>query len=196
MTEAGGHLLQVKGSAVYSRLQWVREKKGEDGLQALAELLSPAGRNLVRHPVDRKAWYNFPLFMELSTAIDRKFGAGDGLLNIELGRYGCHLNTPTLYSWFIRLGSVDWVLRQASKFWGEHFNAGQLVVRHEPGADRAEGEIVDFPQPHIAHCYAVLGFAIACIELSGETTVRGRLIACRARGAPQCLMRVYWGTSE
>ncbi len=187
-----GDLLQVKGSAIDSRLRWVREKHGAQALQGL-EGLSAAGRNLIRTPVDRRAWYNFPLFIELCVAIDKQWGDGDMSLNLELARYGCKVNVPALYQPFIRLGSVDWVLGKSEKFWQEHFSHGQLVVKREPGTKHADGEIIDFPQPHLALCWSVLGFAVGCVELSGEKHVRGELISCCARGAPRCHMRVYWG---
>jgi hypothetical protein len=188
-----GDLLQVKGSAIFSRLRWVRDTHGEDSLKELLSDLSPAGRNLIHHQLDRRAWYNFPLFMELCTAIDRKWGKGDLSLNIELARFGCKVNVPALYQPFIRLGSVDWVLGKSEKFWDEHFSHGKIMVKREPGTHHADGEIIDFPAPHMALCYSVLGFAMGCVELSGEKHVRGEMVSCRARGAPRCLMKVYWG---
>ena len=72
----------------------------------------------------------FPLFVGWCEAVDRVFGPGDGTLNIELARFSAHLNTPALYSMFIRLGSVDWVLGKATKLWSENFHAGSFRVEH------------------------------------------------------------------
>jgi len=184
------NLLQVKGSAIDSRLRWVREKHGEKALQSL-EGLSAAGRNLIRTPLDRRAWYNFPLFTEVCAAIDQRWGTGDMSLNKELGRWGAHRNTPALYHMFIRIGSIDWVLGKSSSFWSEHFNAGRLDIKRG-GPKHAEGELIDWPKPHLTHCYSVIGFAIGCIELSGGKNVRAEMVSCRARGAPRCHMRVDW----
>jgi hypothetical protein len=185
-------LVQVKGSAIANRLAWVKEMYGQNGLRELTGDLSAAGRNLARGEVNPRAWYNYPLWVELCNAIDKRWGPGDVSLNIECGRWGSHHNVPRLYQAFIRLGSVDWVLAKATKLWGEHFNVGQLVVRHEPGAKIAEGEILDFPQPSMALDYSALGFAMGCIELSGGKDVRGEVLAARARGADRDLLRVHW----
>ena len=185
-------ILQVRGSALRARLQWIKEKHGAEGLVQLERELSAAGRYVLHEQVDPRAWYNFPLFVEVGTVMDRLWGTGDQSLSIELGRYGAHAGTPWLYQPFIRLGSVDWVLARASKLWGELFTAGAFHVKHEPGAARAEGEIVEFPSSHMVLVYSCLGFSMGCIELSGGKNVTGEVVAARARGAERDLVRVAW----
>ena len=184
--------LQVKGGPLKSRLAWAREQYGANGLRQLEGELSAAGRNLVHGEVDPRAWYNFPLFVELGTVMDRLWGQGDQSLNIELARFGAHTQTPLLYQAFIRVGSVDWVLGRASKLWSELFSAGSFVVRHEPGQAKAEGEIVDFPSTHMVLLYSTLGFSMGCLELSGGKNVVGEVVSARARGAERDLLRVTW----
>jgi len=185
--------VKVRGSALWTRLEWVRENKGEKALHELLPELGPAGRNLIHAPVDRAAWYSYPLFLELSMAIDRHFGSGDNSLLVEIGRWGCHKNVPALYAVFIKLGSVDWVLGRASKLWREHFNTGSIEVHRELGQQRGFGELKDWPRPHLAHCNAVMGFSIGAIELSGEKHVRGTMMSCKALGAERCVSKIVWG---
>jgi hypothetical protein len=182
----------VKGSTLASRLLWVKEQYGAHGLRQLEGELSAAGRHLLHEHVDPRRWYNFPLFVEVGTVMDRLWGTGDQSLNIELARYGAHVSTPAFYQPFIRLGSVDWVLGRASKLWHELFSAGAFHVRHEPGQPRADGEIVEFPSPHMMLVYSALGFSIGCVELSGGKNVTGEVVAARARGAERDLLRVSW----
>ena len=146
--------------------------------------------------IDRRGWYNFPLFIEFTVKMDELFGSGDLTLNQEMARWSCHLSTPKLYSVFIRLGSVDWVLKRAAKLWCEHFNAGSFEILTDKASDYAEAEIVDFPTPHLAHTYAVLGFAMGCVELSGMKNVRGRLVTGRSLGGERSILRVDWGEEE
>jgi hypothetical protein len=185
-------ILQVRGSALRARLQWIKDKHGADGLALLERELSAAGRYVLHEHVEPKAWYNLPLFVEVGTVMDRLWGTGDQSLSIELGRYGAHAGVPWLYQPFIRLGSVDWVLARASKLWGELFTAGAFHVRHEPGQLRAEGEIVDFPSSPMVVVYSCLGFSMGCIELSGGKNVTGEVVSARARGAERDLLRVAW----
>jgi hypothetical protein len=186
------HLVQVKGSTITGRLQWLKEEYGAHGLRELEAELSPAGRALVRGDLDPRGWVNYPLFIEIISTLDRRFGSGDGSLNIEMARFGVHHNTPRFFQAFIKLGSIDWILARASKLWDELFTAGRFVVRHEPGAHKAEGEILDFPAPHLCLTYAALGFCMGAIELSGGKDVQGEVVAARARGAERDLLRVSW----
>jgi hypothetical protein len=171
----------------------VREHHGEEGMQRLIETLSPAGRSLMRGEIEASDWYMYPLFIDVCIKADRLFGSGDAKLNSEMARHSAHRNTPGIYHMFIRLGSVSWVLNRASKLWLENFSDGAFEVRTEKGTRTAEGEIIDFPFPHLAHTYSVLGFAMGCIEMSGAKNVRGELVACRSMGAERTLLRVHWG---
>jgi hypothetical protein len=190
---AGSEQLLVRGAALWVRHEWVRVHHGEEGLKALLSELTPAGRNLIHAPIDKQAWYSFPLFLDISIAIDRHFGKGDHELMKEVGRWGASKNIPALFKMFIRFGSVDWVLGKAEKLWSEHYNAGRLEAHRELGQKRAFGALHDFPRPHLSHCNAVLGFAIGAIELSGEKNVRGHTQSCRALGQERCVARLVWG---
>lgn len=178
---------------MWARRQWLTSTHGDEGLERLIGVVSPAGRHLLRSEIDPKAWYNYPLFIELAIEMDKLFGDGDGKLNIEVARASAHTATRTIYQMFIRLGSVSWVLSRASKLWLEHFTRGAFIVTTEKHATFAEAEIADFPFPHLCHTYAVLGFAIGCVEMSGESNVRGEVVSCRSHGADKTILRVHWG---
>ena len=135
----------------------------------------------------------YPLFIDVCIRADEVFGAGDGKLNVDMARYSAIRNTPGLFHMFIRLGSVGWVLNRASRLWRENFSAGSFEVRTESATHVVEAEIVDFPQPHLAHTYSVIGFAVGCVEMSGGKNVHGELVSCRSMGADRTLIRIRWG---
>ncbi len=178
---------------MWARRQWLLEHHGEDGLEKLIGTMSAAGRLMLRNDIDPKGWQNYPLFIELAIRVDEMFGAGDGKLNIELGRTSAHRNTKTLFKPFIRMGSVNWVLSKAAKLWNEHYNEGAFAVSTDKASHVTTAEIIDFPQPHLCHTYSVLGFAIGCIEMSGENNVRGDVVSCRSMGADKTILRLRWG---
>lgn len=186
----------MRGSGLWNRVQWVRETRGAEGIEAVLGRVSAATRNVVRDVIDdrldRRAWHNYPLFLELCVAIDELWGEGDGKLNIEMARWGAHQAMPALYAVFIKLGSVEWILHRSAKLWREHFNEGHLEIRTEKGTRQAEGEVVDWPVPHLAHTYSVLGFAVGCVELSGGKDVRGDVVSCRSHGGDRTILRVQW----
>lgn len=187
-------MLQVRGAALYARRKWVREHHGQEALEALIPELSAYGRMLMRSDIDKGAWYNYPVFIELGEVLDRRFAAGDLKLNIELGRWGAVENTPNIFKMFIRLGSPEWVMNKAAKLWREHFTEGTAAVTHET-TDRggvAEVEVTDWPVPHLALTYSVLGFSIGAIEMSGAKNVTGEMIACPSLGGDSIRIRIRY----
>ena len=99
----------MKGSALASRVLWVRLTHGSDGIERLARQCSPELRAVVETGAKMAKWYPFELFIELNTVVDRVFGAGDGKLVRQLGYHGAGANLATIYRLFYRVGSVMWI---------------------------------------------------------------------------------------
>lgn len=181
---------RVKGSAVTSRVRFIRERGGEDMLRAVRAALSESSRVQLERGVLPHAWVPFELFVELNVAADERLGRGDLLLCREMGRYGAKVNLPTLYRIFYRLGSLPFLLRQAARLWEVHYDSGRLDVDLRPG--EAALTITEFDTPHRSHCLSVLGWAEAAGELSGAKIIEAREVSCRAGGAAQCELFLRW----
>jgi hypothetical protein len=181
----------VKGSALTSRLLWVRLNHGEHGMKrVMAEASSPL-RAIAEQGAVRARWYPLPLFLELNRLIDRIFGAGDDVLTRELARYSADANLTTIYRLFYKVGTVRWVLSRAPRLWGLHYDAGSLAVRYL-GPREVEIEVVEFPTPDRVHCLAVMGWTERSIELSGAANVVTQEVQCRTRGDLRCRFRLRW----
>jgi len=181
----------VKGSALASRLLWVRLGHGEAGLERLEAAASPDLSPTLVNGVAMARWYPFAQFIELNELIDRVFGAGDLALVKELGKFGAEANLKTVYKLFYKLGTVRWILGRAARLWGAHYDAGEMhVVEERPG----EGvlEIAGFDTPHRVHCLSVAGWAEKSVEISGGKEACVDELACRARGDDRCLLRARW----
>lgn len=181
----------MKGSALASRLLWVRLGHGEAGLEALERAASAELAPVLANGVAMARWYPFPLFVELNEVIDRLFGKGDLGLIKELARFGAEANLKTVYRLFYKVGTVRWILGRAARLWGAHYDTGELlVVEDRPG--EAVLEIVGFDTPHRVHCLSVAGWCERSIEISGGRDVEGSEPECRARGDARCLIRATW----
>lgn len=183
-------MAQVKGSAVTSRIRFVRERAGEDAYRAVRAALSPGARGHLEGGVLPHAWVPFELFVELTLEIDRQLGTGDLALCREMGRYGAKVNLPTIYRIFYRLGSLPFILRKASRLWEVHYDSGRLDVETTDGG--ATLTIAAFETPHPAHCLSVLGWAEAAGELSGVKVLEASEELCRTRGDEACRLRLRW----
>ena len=181
---------RVKGSAVTSRVRFLRERGGEGALRAVLATLSATSRAHIERGILPHAWVPFELFVELNVAADEHLGKGDLALCREMGRYGAKVNLPTLYRIFYRLGSLPFILRKAARLWEVHYDSGRLEV--ELGEHEATLTIAEFATPHRAHCLSVLGWAEAAGELSGVKILEARELSCRSQGAGACQLFVRW----
>ena len=181
----------VKGSAIGSRVLWVRLHHGEEGVERLCAQLSAAAAAVVREPPHKATWYPFEVFVELNEAIDRVFGRGDLELLQDLGRYGADANLTTVYRLFYMVGTPKWILDRAARLWDLHYDSGRLVIERFPG-NEAEARILDFATPHITHCKSVFAWCQRSIELSGARDVHGVEVRCRLRGDAECAFHATW----
>jgi hypothetical protein len=183
----------VKGSALASRVLWVRLNHGSDGIERLARQCSPELRPVVETTAKMARWYPFELFIELNTVIDRVFGAGDGKLVRQLGYHGAGANLATIYRLFYRVGSVMWILGRAARLWNAHYDSGKLEVRARGTAGgEVELDIIDFETPHCFHCDAVTGWCHRSIEMSGGNVSEIQRTVCRKDGGDRCTIRAKW----
>jgi hypothetical protein len=181
----------VKGSALASRLLWVRLGHGEAGLERLEAAASSELAPTLVNGVAMARWYPFSVFIELNEVIDRLFGHGDLALVKELGRFGADANLKTVYRLFYKVGTVRWILGRAARLWGAHYDSGEMrIVEDRPGFGILE--VVGFDTPHRIHCLSVAGWAERSVEISGGKDALVEETSCRARGDAQCLFRVTW----
>ena len=181
----------MKGSALATRVTWVRLNHGQAGIERLCEAVSPGLAGAIRDGMVNAAWYPFAEFVELNTRIDELFGKGDGALVKELGRWGAEANMTTIYRLFFKVGTVKWVMARAARLWHLHYDSGRLVMRELPSGE-LELAIEDFPSPACAHCRSVQGWAERSIELSGGEDVRTEISSCRLEGGLVCRLRARW----
>jgi hypothetical protein len=181
----------VKGSALASRLLWVRLGHGEAGLERLEAAASESLAPVLANGVAMARWYPFSQFVELIELIDRLFGKGDLGLVKELGKFGADANLKTVYRMFYKLGTVRWILGRAARLWGAHYDSGEMqIVEDMPGMGMLE--IVGFDTPHRIHCMSVAGWAEKSVEISGGKDAKVEEVACRARGDDRCLLKITW----
>jgi hypothetical protein len=184
-------MVRVKGSAVTTRIRYVRELYGESGYRKVLDALAPAHRAVIEARVLPHAWVPYDLFIDLNVTIDRLYGAGDLRLCYEMGRYGAEVNLPTLYRIFYRVASPMFIFGKAARLWEVHYDSGRLVPEEE-GPGKVRLRVEDFARPHPAHCASVRGWAARSIELSGATLLLQEEARCRTRGDAVCEYRFHW----
>ena len=180
---------RVKGSSLAVRVTWVRLYHGERGLETLGAQVGDELSEILTRGIDMAQWYPLDRYIELNTAIDSLYGAGDLALVRALGRYAAEANLTTVFRMLYKAGSVQWILAQSARLWSLHYDSGQLLVR-EFHDGQIEIEIADFATPSRVHCLSVQGWIERAAELIANCDVTVREVDCRANGQMRCRFRI------
>jgi hypothetical protein len=184
-------MARVKGIAVLSRLRFVKERYGDEGLERLLRALPTEERALVDQHLLPHAWAPFSLFVNVNERADALFGKGDLGLVLEMGAFAARVSLPTIFRPFLRFGSPRFLFSRASKIWNTHYDSGRLdLIEDSPRSARLR--IEGFETPHRAHCTAVLGWAKEAIVLTGAIVQFAEQTRCRTRGDPFCEISARW----
>lgn len=184
--------VNVKGTAIAGRRQYVLRYHGEDKLRAvLAQLKDRGAAQRLEAGVLKSAWYPFSLFVDLTETIDRVVGRGDGRLYRSIAAQTAEDDLSTVYKVFFKFLQPSYIFGKASQLWSSYYSSGSLKVSERAPGD-IEMEVVGFETPHWAHCESVLGWAERSIQLTGVKNVRAEHLECRSKGAPRCRMHLGW----
>jgi hypothetical protein len=177
----------VRGSALLTRVAFVKERYGEDGYKRLLPLLRPETRQVLTGRLEARSWHPFESFVDLNVRADALFGKGDNRLCFDMGAYGADRNLGTLYRVFFQLGSVSFIMEKAAGLWSQHYDSGRLVSASE-GPKLNTLRIEEFAAPHCAHCFSVMGWAARSVELTGASLVGAQRTGCRNWRDSACVM--------
>ncbi|HEX7044309.1 MAG TPA: hypothetical protein VF203_06820 [Burkholderiales bacterium] len=185
-------MVNVKGTAIAGRRQYVLRYHGEEKLKAvLAQLKDQEAAKRLENGALKSAWYPFSLFIDLSETIDRVVGRGDGKLYRAMAAQTAEDDLSTVYKVFFKFLQPMYIVQKAAQLWSSYYTSGKMLAKQlSPGT--IEFEIAEFETPHWAHCESVIGWAERSIQLTGVKGVHADHLECRAKGAAHCRFRISW----
>jgi uncharacterized protein (TIGR02265 family) len=181
---------KVKGSVLKSRLSFVREQFGEEGLQRVLESLDPEDQTALNRLVP-VAWLPFEIGKRLDDAIVRVLGGGRPEFFERLGAASADENLSTLHSAFLSPGDPQAFLAKAPQIYRMYYQTGR---REYEQIGETEGVLTTYDAETFskADCLTVIGWYKRALELCGAKDVRILEEECRARGGEFCQYRVTW----
>jgi len=185
-------MVEVKGSTLLLRLQYVEERASPEQKKAVLEQLDPELRQeLTSGGVLAGGWRPMEELVQLTRAIDLVLGHGDGALAWELGRYSAELGAKTMYAAYSKSGDPKLIFKIASGVWGQFYSSGRLEVLDD-GPTRIRLQVHDFEEPVVEICKGVGGWIERNVELAGVGGAVVRESSCRSRGDACCEYDVRW----
>jgi uncharacterized protein (TIGR02265 family) len=190
MSEIRGVRGNIKGGVLTSRLAFVREKRGEVGLERLLAKLPEADRAVLAGVVLPFKWYPFALYSRLDEVIAEELGMGDKLF-VLLGSRSANDNLSTDHKRLVSEKDPHGLLKHAASIYRLYYDTGHRTYTRL-GDRSAAIRTFDSETFSRADCLTIVGWHQRAIEMCGGKAVRVSEPQCRTRGAALCEYVCEW----
>jgi uncharacterized protein (TIGR02265 family) len=181
---------QIKGAVLKSRLAFVEEHFGKDGVRRVLEGLPPEDQRTLRM-LFTSNWYPFALGKALDDAIVRALGGGRPEFFERLGAASAEKNLATLHSGFLTKGDPHAFLAKAPTIYALYYETGRR--EYQPTGPKEDllttYDAETFSAPD---CLTIVGWYKKALEMCGVRGARVVEEECRAKGGRVCRYRVRW----
>jgi uncharacterized protein (TIGR02265 family) len=183
---------QIKGGVLLSRLDFVRERAGDDALQAIIKALPEPDRKVLTGLVLPSSWYPFDTAARLEEAIAALLSPDDhDRIFLEMGRASADANLLAHHAVFVRKDDPQHLLSCAPQIYSLYYHSGRRTYE-KTGPNSAVLKTFDAEQYSANDCLTVVGWHRRAIELSGGREAQVTETQCRDRGADYCEYRCEW----
>jgi hypothetical protein len=168
---------KVKGIAVRTKFDYVRENHGKSAEEALKSGLVQYRSHM---PLLDSSWYPFAFYDDVIRAIATRFFSGHLTGLREVGVYSAQQALTTVYKSFARSGSVAEFFKRIGSVHSTYYNLGEMRDEADPAGNG---------------CTVLLSGAPVYSEADQEISVGFFLGACRLLGKPEarCSVRTANG---
>lgn len=182
--------IKVKGGALLSRLAFVREHRGEEGVQNVLARLPETDRAACGQ-ILTGGWYPFALNERLDQAVAAEMGMGENVF-LLMGEKSAVQNLNGPHKALLSPGDPHGLLRRTPQIYQMYYDTGRRSY-DQAGEKKAILRTYDAPVQSRQDCLTVIGWHRKAIELCGGTRVRVTETKCRVSGAECCEFVCEWG---
>ncbi len=181
---------QIKGSVLKSRIGYIEEHFGADGVRRVLDDLSDEDRRTLGMILTIK-WYPFDVGRRLDDAIVRVLGDGRPEVFERLGEASADRNLAKLQRSFITQGNPQAFLAKAQTIYALYYETGRR--EYEKTGERS-GILTTFDAETFSapDCLTVIGWYRRALEICGAVDPVVVEEECRATGGESCRYRISW----
>lgn len=181
---------QIKGTILKSRLGFVEQHWGREGVDRVLAALPEADQKALRS-VLTVGWYPFQLGERLDAAIVQVLGGGRSEVFERLGAASADANLSTLHKQFLSPGRPHVFLGKAPQIYGFYYETGSRTYE-QTGERSGVMTTYDAETFSVPDCLTVIGWYRRALEMCGVEGVTIVEDECRARGGGVCRYRIEW----
>lgn len=180
---------KVKGGAIQSRLEFVRENGGDAAVERVLARLSEEDRKTCTH-VLAALWYPFEFNARLDEAIGAEMGMGENVF-LLMGEKSATHNLGSTHRAFMAEKDPHGLLKRSAQIYQAYYDTGHREYERV-GETKAILRTFDSETYSKHDCMTVVGWHRKAIEMCGGKNARVTETKCRARGADVCEYVCEW----
>lgn len=180
----------MKGAVLKSRIAFIEEHFGKDGVAKVLAKLPAADRSQLELILPSR-WYAFDLGERMDAAIVQALGNGDVRFFERLGSASAERNLLTVHKGFLRPGDPHAFLRNAPVIFRTYYEIGRREYE-STGPTSAVLTTYDAEAFSLPDCMTIIGWHKKALEMCGVTGVRIVETQCRAKGGTVCRYEISW----
>lgn len=183
---------QIKGAVLKSRLTFVEETAGKDGMARVLARMGPDDQRALRM-LFTSNWYPVGLCHGLDDAIVAELGDGRAEVFERLGAASAEKNLggSGVHAGYLMPGDPHGFMAKAPQVYAMYYESGRR--EYVPTGDTS-GVLTthDASDVDADDCRTVVGWYRRALELCGAKAVRVNETECRAKGGRVCRYEVSW----
>jgi len=183
--------MEIKGSILESRLQFVKERFGVKAVEDVLSALPASDQAILRKPLNSAGWYHFQTGQRLDDAIVQVIGKGDARLFEEMGAASAQQNLTGIQKFYLDPGNPQGFMLRAPLIYHVYYDKGW---RDYKATGPTSGEMTTYEAEtySAADCMTVMGWYKQALKMCGARNVDMVEDTCRARGDDCCRYLVNW----
>ena len=181
---------QIKGAVLKSRLAFVEEHFGKDGVQRVLASLPAVDQRPLRL-LFTSNWYPFELGKRLDDAIVGVLAKGRPDFFERLGAASAEKNLGSLHRGYLTPGDPQAFLAKAPQIYSLYYETGR---REYAPSGPTSGVLTTYDADTFSapDCMTVVGWYKKALEMCGARQVKIVEEECRATGGRVCRYQVRW----
>jgi len=183
--------MEIKGSILESRLQFVKDRFGPDAVEDVLSALPASDQAILRAPLNSAGWYHFQTCQHLDEAIVKVIGKGDARLFEEMGAASAQQNLTGIQKFYLDHGNPQGFMLRAPLIYHVYYDKGWRDYK-PTGPTSGVMTTYEAETYSTADCLTVMGWYKQALKMCGARNVEMSEDTCRASGGDCCRYLVNW----
>jgi hypothetical protein len=183
--------MEIKGSILTSRLEYVKQRFGEKSVEAVLNSLPKGDQMALRKPINPAGWYHFQTGQRLDEAIVQVIGRGDAKLFEEMGASSAEQSLSGIQKFYLDPGNPQNFMLRAPLIYHVYYDKGWRDYR-ATGVTSGVMTTYQAETYSAEDCLTVIGWYKQALRMCGAKDVEMVEDSCRAKGGEFCRYLVSW----